>query len=185
MRSCRLLVTGFLLVAGSVFPPAATAEVEVTTPAGRRILLKDNRTWEYVDVGDKGGKGEKADEKGEATLQMERRIDASSGCRFAVRLDNTLSYEVRSLVLYYTGYRANGVTIGTVSASVSFNSLRPGELQRREVEFPGVACKEIAHVKVVGGDRCEMDDLNKFSPDKGQCLARIRVAPSDLLRFDK
>jgi hypothetical protein len=30
-----------------------------------------------------------------------------------------------------------------------------------------------------------MGDLYKFSETKGQCLARVRVVESDLVRFDK
>jgi hypothetical protein len=30
-----------------------------------------------------------------------------------------------------------------------------------------------------------MGGLQKFSDEKGQCLARVRVVESDLVRFDK
>ena len=59
------------------------------------------------------------------------------------------------------------------------------EKQRREFEFTGIACQDIARVQVVGGDRCEMGDLHRFSDLKGQCLERVRVVSSDLVRFDK
>jgi hypothetical protein len=34
------------------------------------------------------------------------------------------------------------------------------------------------------GGRCEMGDLTKYSATTGQCLPRVRVVKSDLLRFD-
>ena len=164
---------------------AARADFELTGPSGRRILLKDNGTWQYVESKDKDLADDKAKEKGETVLQLERKIDLGTRCRFGVRLANNLPYEVRSLVLYYAAYRANGVVIETVSSAVSFNSLNPGDMQRREFEFTGAGCKDIVRVQVVGGDRCDMGDLTRFSADKGVCLARVRVVESDLVRFDK
>ena len=63
--------------------------------------------------------------------------------------------------------------------------MRPGDKQVRDFEFVGIACQEIARVQVVGGDRCVMGDLHKYTDEKGQCLARLRVVASDLVRFDK
>jgi len=40
-------------------------------------------------------------------------------------------------------------------------------------------------VQVLGGDHCEMGDLDKYTSLKGQCLDRIRVVESNLVRFDK
>ena len=55
----------------------------------------------------------------------------------------------------------------------------------REFEFRGIACRDIVRVQVVGGDRCDMGDLDKYSAAKGQCLARVRVVASDLIPFEK
>jgi hypothetical protein len=63
--------------------------------------------------------------------------------------------------------------------------MKPGNKQSREFEFFGIKCEDIARVQVVGGDRCVMGDLHRFSDATGQCLARVRVAASDLVRFDK
>jgi hypothetical protein len=40
-------------------------------------------------------------------------------------------------------------------------------------------------LQVSGGDRCVVGDLDRFSPADGQCLARVRVVASTLVRFDK
>jgi len=53
------------------------------------------------------------------------------------------------------------------------------------VLFQLITCPEIARLKVVGGDRCSMGELDRFSPEKGICLERVRVVPSDLLPFEK
>ena len=63
--------------------------------------------------------------------------------------------------------------------------MKPGDKLLRDLDFLGIACRDIVRVQVVGGDRCDMGDLDKFSLAKGQCLARVRVVESDLVRFDK
>ena len=71
------------------------------------------------------------------------------------------------------------------TVSSGSGSLKPGNTQTREVEFAGILCQAIARVHVAGGDRCEMGDLNKWSSEKGECLARVRIMESDLVRFEK
>jgi hypothetical protein len=179
-----LLAGKLLLFAVMTLSNAAQADVELTGPDGRRILLKDDGTWRYVEAKDK----DKADDKGnegEAVLRLERKDDRGNNCRFTLRLVNNLPYEIRSLVPYYSAYRANGVIYDTVSSNTGFALLKPGDAQARELEFAGIACRDIVRVQVVGGDRCDMGELDKFSAAKGRCLARVRVVESDLVRFDK
>jgi hypothetical protein len=152
------------------------ADFEVTGPDGRRILLKDDGTWRYV---------EEAQKEGEAVLSLERKTDLGTVCRFVLRLVNNLPYEIRSLVPYYAAYRANGVIYDTVSSASAFTALKPGDQTTRELEFKGLGCADIVRVQVVGGDRCEMGELTKYSDVKGACLARVRVVESNLVRFDK
>ena len=160
------------------------ADFEVVGPDGRRILLMDNGAWRYGEA--KGDQSkEKIKEEGEAVLSLERKIERGSNCRFVLRLVNNLPYEIRSLVPYYSAYRADGVIYDTVSTGSSFAAMKPGDKLLRDLDFLGIACRDIVRVQVVGGDRCDMGDLDKFSPVKGQCLARVRVVESDLVRFDK
>ena len=174
-----------VLVAAIALSHAARADVELTGPDGRRVLLKDDGTWRYVDAKDKGKADDKGKDEGEAVLRLERKDDRGNNCRFTLRLVNNLPYEIRSLVPYYSAYRANGVIYDTVSSNTGFALLKPGDGQARELEFAGIACRDIVRVQVVGGDRCDMGDLDKFSAAKGRCLARVRVVESDLVRFDK
>ena len=170
-----------LLLAAMALSHAAQADFELTGSDGRRILLKDDGTWRYVEAKEKDQS--KAKETGEAILRLERKIEGEGVCRFAVLLVNNLPYEIRSFVPQFSSYRANGVIYNTVSSG--FASLKSGDSQRREIPFRGIECRDITRLQVVGGDRCDMGELEKFSESKGECLARIRVVESDVVRFDK
>ena len=174
-----------LLVAVTALSCAARADTELTDPGGRRILLKDNGTWLYVEGKEKDRTADQDKQEGEAVLVLERKVQRGNGCGIDVRLENNLPYEISSLVPYYSVYRTNGVLYATVSGASAFTSLKPGDRQSREVNFSGIACKDIVRVQVVGGDRCTMGDLDKMSPPNGECLAWLRIVESDLVRFDK
>lgn len=187
-RSNRLSPRMLLLVAGVALSHTARADFELTGPDGRRFLLKDNGTWQQLEADGKAQSDEKPGKEGEqaqAVLTLVRKVETANGCRFAAQLVNTLPYEIRSLIPYYSVYRANGVIYDTVSSNSGFTALKPGDKQVREFQFVGITCQDIARVQVVGGDRCAMGDLHKFSDGKGMCLARVRVVASDLVRFDK
>ena len=170
---------------GALWPLPALADFQLTDAQGRRILLKDNGTWSYVDDSgtETGTDAAAATPTVLAELQLLLRRDAPAGCQFGVMLTNTLPYEIESLVLEFAAQRANGVVYA--SKSTGFASVRPGNRSSRPLVFEGIACQEIAKLQVLGGDRCEMGELNKFTDGKGLCLALVRVVPSDLLKFEK
>ena len=173
-----------VLLFGSLAPlSAAWADFELTAPDGRRILLKDDGTWRHVEAAGQDPATAKPAETGEAVLTLERRTEVGPNCRFEFRLVNNLPYEIENIVPFFAAYRANGVLYDTRSAG--FVSMKPGNSQNRTVLFQGITCQEIARLQVVGGDRCEMGDLNRFSPGAGMCLARVRVVVSDIVRFEK
>jgi len=172
------------LMLGALALSATGADFELKDGQGRRILLKDDGTWLYLDApAPSGAASSPATEPHQAELLLERRLDAPGGCRFELTLVNTLPYEIRSLVPEFVVYRANDVAYTAQTAS--FGPVRPGDRNRRALQFNGIGCTDIARLQVQGGDRCEMGDLNKFSDARGQCLARVRLLPSDLLRFEK
>lgn len=184
MKRRQWMTLALLLSAAVAAPlPAAAADFELTGPDGRRILLKDDGTWRYVETSDKEPAKAKPAETGEAVLSLLRRIEDGPNCRFELRLVNDLPYEIWSIVPSFSVYRPDGVLYE--SRSIGFVSIKPGNSQNRMVEFQAITCKEIARVQVSGGDRCEMGELTRFSPDTGVCLARVRVVPSDLVRFEK
>lgn len=191
MRSTRNTLLGVLLgaVAGTV---AVAADIELTTPDGRKVLLKEDMSWRYVD-GDAAKAADKAKEKdaaaakpkdeGEAILTLEERIPGNRICRFRFKLVNNLPYEIRSLVPELSVYRGKDVLYDSVFTGFSF--LKPGDTQTREARFNGIGCDDIVRLKVGGGDRCEMGELDKFSSARGKCLSLVRVVPSEIVRFDK
>lgn len=160
----------------------ARADFEVRDSQGRRILLKADGTWRYVDAPAAAGTAEAA-ALPQAELLLDRRLDVPGACRFELALTNSLPYEIRILVPEFTAVRANDVAYTT--QPVAFGPLRPGDRARRGLQIEGIACADIARLDVKGGDRCEMGELNKFSEPNGQCLVRVKVLPSELLRFAK
>ena len=186
MKRRNFVVVGsVLIVASMVLPHATRADFEVTGPDGRRILLKDNGTWQYTQKSEADRTPDKIEQMGEAILVLERKVNRGNGCEITVRLENKLPYEIGSLVPYYSVYRASGVIYDTVSGASGFTLLKPGNSQRREIQFAGIPCQDVVRVQVVGGGRCNMGDLDKFTATPEKCLARVRVVESDLVRFDK
>lgn len=175
VRVPRLVATVLALLLAQT----CLADIELSTPDGRRVLLKDDGTWRYQDANE----ATKPKQEGEAVLTLLRKVERGNHCRLVVELVNNLPYEIRSLVPYLAAYRANGVVHDT--QSVAFQWIRPSDKVSRSVDFSRIACPEIVRVQVTGGDRCEMGDLNRFSDAKGQCLALVKVTPSDLTTFDK
>jgi hypothetical protein len=207
MTMRRSAIRGVAFLVAGLAAGWAAADFEVTGPDGRRILLKDDMTWRYLEpdaaagskpvAGEPAGKdgsGGRADgaqkdaaaEKktaGEALLHLDGKIDGNRVCRLQLRMVNNLPYEIRSLVPEFSILRANGVVYDSKFSGFSF--IKPGDSQKREVRFNGIDCDEIARVKVGGGDRCEMGDLDKFSNAKGACLSQVRVEPSSVIPFEK
>jgi hypothetical protein len=160
----------------------ARADFELRDSQGRRILLKADGTWRYADA-PAAAATTPAAPLPQAELLLDRRFDVPGACRFELMLTNALPYEIRVLVPDFTAVRANDVAY--TNQPVAFGPLRPGDRARRGLNVEGIACADIARLDVKGGDRCEMGDLNKFSEPLGQCLARVNVLPSTLLRFTK
>ena len=170
----------------------ASTVMELTAPDGRKILLKSDGTWSYVEEPKKGEvskKGEVAKKPdGELLLLLSRKIDRGTNCAFALQLVNKMPYEIESLVLHFSAYRANCVLYATETPGSQFGSLKPGNAQMRQVEFQGIGCQDIARVQVTGGDGCTMGDLHRWvdrADYRGKCLERVKVVESTVVRFEK
>jgi hypothetical protein len=170
----------------------ARADFELKDAEGRRILLRDDGTWLYLDANPPkaaaapaSAASEPADEKPPpmAELLVVGKSDTPSGCQFDLLLRNTLPYEIRSLVPEFGAIRTSGVTYTTQTAA--FISLKPGDELARSVRFNGIKCSEVEKVVVQGGDRCVMGDLERYGGAKGACLARLKLLPTKLVRFEK
>ncbi|MBL8351085.1 MAG: hypothetical protein JNL87_12330 [Burkholderiaceae bacterium] len=178
-----ILLSGFSLAALA----PAHADFELRSPDGKRILLKDDGTWRYLDAeaaqAGAPAASAPAGPKPMADLHMLRRVEIPGGCGFVLALINNLPYEVRSLVPEFTVQRSSGVVYS--SQVLGFGPVKPGDIFQRDLRVLGIGCQDIARLQVGGGDRCDMGELNKFSDAKGECLARVRVVPNEVLTFDK
>lgn len=184
MAMTRLGMTVGVLWLAAWCMPAVSADFELNDGQGRRVLLKDDGTWRYLDAPVKGSAAsEPTKEQPQADLVLERRLESPGGCSFELALTNTLPYEITNLVPEFSVFRSNGVAYATQTAG--FGPVLPGDRSRRIVQFRGISCANIAKLTVKGGDRCNMGDLEKYSDAKGECLARVRVRPSKLLPFEK
>ena len=138
MRRLFPMVRGLLALALLfVALQPARADFEVTDSKGRRIKLKDNGTWSYVDADD-GTKGTgptaaSARPAAQADIELTQRVDIPGGCRFVVLLTNNLPYEISSLVPEFAALRTNGVVY--TSQLTGFAWVKPGNKQVRHVEF--------------------------------------------------
>jgi hypothetical protein len=180
MKTYLGIVWGLLALTSS-WP--VMADMQLVAPDGRSVLLKDNGSWSYVDGKTASGVEAKDAKAEQAMLALESKTPFGPNCRVALTMTNRLPYEIVQIVPYFSAMRANGVM--HQSLGLGFQNVRPTDSKTRVVEFTGIACNDIARIQVVGGDRCEMGELTKFSADKGQCLARVRVMPSDVLTFEK
>ena len=160
------------------------ADFELRDASGRRIQLKDNGTWRYLDATPAAG-AKALDGKPQplADLQLLSRADSPGGCQFDFRLTNHLPYEIRSLVPDFAAHRANGVVYST--QTLAFIALKAGDQRQRALRFDGIACADISKLQVLGGDRCEIGEIDRFTEGKGVCLAQLRVVPSDTIKFEK
>lgn len=164
--------------------PQARADMELVAPDGRKVLLKDDGSWKYLDAKvAKAGDTKKDAKVAQATLQLESMTQFGPNCSVTLKLTNNLPYEIVQVVPYFSAYRASGVM--HQSLGLGFQNVRPADSRTSVVQFIGIPCNEITRIQVVGGDRCEMDELSKYTPDKGLCLARVKVVSSDLMTFEK
>lgn len=183
MKRCLAIFSALLALAAA---SGVRADMELSAPDGRKVVLKDDGTWRYVDGKDANASANTGDQDAklaQASLQLDERTAFGPNCRVTLTMNNSLPYEIVQVVPYFSAYRANGVM--HQSLGLGFQNVRPTDSKTRVVEFLGIACDDITRVQVVGGDRCEMGELSKFTPEKGVCLARIRVIPSKQLTFEK
>ena len=150
--------------------------VEVVTPDGRHVLLKDDQTWEYLEV-------EQSSPEKSAVLAVVNVKELSNACDIGFRLTNNLPYKIKSLVPSFSAYNKDQVLFDTQSKS--FNSINPTRSQYQKVRFIGITCPEISHIKLFGADRCTMGPFTKFDSAEGECLKRVYVQSSDRIKVLK
>lgn len=150
--------------------------IEVVSPDGRHVLLKDDHTWEYIEV-------ESLSPEQSAVLAVVNIKKLSNACDIGFRLTNNLPYQIKSLVPSFAAYTKDQVLFD--SQSKSFNSIKPTGSQYQKVRFIGITCPEIEYIKVFGADRCMMGPFTKFDLLEGECLKRVYIQESDLIKVLK
>ena len=150
--------------------------VEVVTPNGRHVLLKDDHTWEYLEV-------EQLPAGESAVLEVVNIKELRDTCDIGFRLTNNLPYMIKSLVPRFSAYTKDNVKFDT--RSKSFNSIKPTRNQYQKVRFIGIGCPDISHIKLHGADRCTMGPFTKFDSGEGECLKRVYVQESNLIKVIK
>lgn len=150
--------------------------IEVVSPDGRHVLLRDDHTWEYIEV-----EQLPADES--AVLAVVNVEELSNACDVGFRLTNNLPYKIKSLVPSFSAYTTDQVLFDTQSKS--FNSIKPTRSQYQKVRFIGITCPNISHIRLLGADRCTMGPFTKFDSGDGECLKRVYVQESNLIKVLK
>jgi len=155
----------------------AGADITITVPDGRQVLLRDNGTWSVIEESDT------PETRSYASLTVEKKFDMARGCKFGLRLQNDLSAQIRSLVLRFTAYKDDQIPFETVTRGYSY--IKPTASQYQEIKFRGISCEEISLVEVFATRNCHVGDLTKYSADARHCLNLVDVKPSDIVRIAK
>jgi hypothetical protein len=155
----------------------AAADVTITIPDGRKVILYDNGTWSVVKESDT------PETRRYAVLTPEKKFDLPRGCKLGLRLQNNLSAQIRTLVLRFTAYKGEKIPFETVSRGYSY--IKPTASQYQEISFRGIACSEINLVEVSAARNCHVGDLTKYSAEAHHCLKLVDVKTSDLIPIAK
>jgi hypothetical protein len=150
--------------------------IDVLTPDGRHVLLKNDHTWEYLEV-------EQPSAEKSAVLSVVNVRKLSNTCVIGFRLTNNLPYLIKSLVPRFSAYTTDQVKFDTLSTSFDF--IKPTGSQYKKITFIGIGCPDILYIKVHGGDRCTMGPFTKFDSNEGECLKQVYVQESDLIKVVK
>lgn len=155
----------------------AAADVTITIPDGRQVVLRDNGTWSVVKESDNG------ETRRYAELTLEKKFDLARGCKFGLRLQNNLSAQIRSLVLRFTAYKGGQTPFETVTRGYSY--IKPTASQYQEISFRGIKCAEVSSIEVFAARNCHVGDLTKYSAEAHHCLNLVDVKSGDIVPIAK
>jgi hypothetical protein len=118
-----------------------------------------------------------------AVLSVVNVSSQPSGCHIGLRLTNNLPYPVDMLVLDISAHTERDVVFEELS--VAFQGIKPTLTQYQKVRVSGIACDKVTRLRIHGGDRCRMGSLARMSFDRGECLKKVVVEDSSLMRMSK
>lgn len=166
------LILGILMSAD----PLHAESLRGITDDGRRVLLKSDGTWEFVQI-------PVGDPDTSAVLTVRDVVDYEKACRLDLHLKNNLTMRIGHLVPRFGIYNQDAVLFDSVSTS--FSNIKPGREQYTSVQFNGIGCGQISRVKVYDAARCRMGDIDIWNEKEGQCLSRIYVTSSEKIDISK
>lgn len=150
--------------------------IQVVTPGGRHVLLRDDNTWEYIQV-------EQGLPSKSALIEVANIKELRNACNVGLRLTNNLDYKIKSLVPSFSAYTRDGILYEKVSTA--FSTIKPTRDQYRQIQFIGLRCQDIDRILVSGAGHCSMGPMDKFNEAEGECLGHIYVQASDLINISK
>ncbi|MEZ5570831.1 MAG: hypothetical protein R3E64_02315 [Halioglobus sp.] len=150
--------------------------LKAVTLDGRPVLLKSDNTWEFEPV-------EPGDPSTSAVLSVTRLWDMEDACKLQFRLQNNLGYRISALVPRLSVQNNDGIIYDT--KSIAFASIKPTNDQYTEIQFSGIGCHNIAHIKVFDAGRCRMGEIDQWNEEEGECLSHIYVEPSQDINISK
>lgn len=152
------------------------SSIRAVTLDGRQVLLNSDQTWEFAEV-------EAGDPSVSAVLSVTEIWDMQKACKLQFRLQNNLGYRISNLVPRLSVQNQAGVIYD--SKSISFASIKPTNHKYTDVQFEGIGCHEISHVKVYDAAHCNMGEIDQWNEEEGECLSHLYVEPSQLINISK
>lgn len=118
-----------------------------------------------------------------AVLSIVNVSSQPTGCHIGLRMTNNLPYPIDMFVLDVSAYTNNDVVFEELA--VAFQGIKPTLNQYQKIRVSGITCDKIARLKIHGGDRCRMGPYARMSWDRGECLKKVVVEDSGLMRVSK
>jgi len=176
MKKLILMTLGLLLSLQVGAQTQPEPDLKAVTADGRRILLKSDHTWEFVEF-------QQGDPATSAVLTVTKVWDMQDACKIQFRLQNNLGYRIGAIVPRFAVQNMDGVVY--VSPSISFNGILPTDRKHTEIQISGLGCHEISHLKLIDAARCRMGDIDQWNEKEGECLSHIYLEPSQEINISK
>ena len=118
-----------------------------------------------------------------AVLSIVNVASQPTGCHIGLRMTNNLPYPIDMLVLDVAAHTDNDVVFEELS--VAFQGIKPTLNQYQKVRVSGISCDKVSRLRIHGGDRCRMGPFARMSVEQGECLKKVVVEDSGLMRMSK
>lgn len=172
----QLMLIALILLLGLETRAHAESELTAVTVDGRRVLLKSDHTWDFIEF-------VQGDPSNSAVLTVTRIWEMQDACKLQFRLQNNLGYKIGALVPRFTVQNKDGVVYE--SPSISFQSIKPTKNKYTEIQISGLGCHEISQMKLIDAARCRMGEIDQWNEKDGECLSHIYLEPSQQINITK